>query len=54
MKSNFLRKLSVTASALPIVMMELEPKLIMISGRYGILNCSSRSNQFGLMMVNAL
>ena len=33
MKLNFLRKFSVTASALPMVITELEPKLIITSGR---------------------
>ena len=33
MKLNFFRKFSVTISAFPMVMTELDPKLIMTSGR---------------------
>ena len=53
-KLNFFKKFSVTASALPIVITELEPKLIMTSGLYGILKRSSISNQRGLVIVKAL
>ena len=51
MKLNFLRKFSVTVSALPIVITELDPKLIITSGRYGISKRSSISNHRGSMTV---